>query len=75
MSEERDLFDSVTLDSPMNTDTSVKDIVLEDAPHITSPEWNDYVISLFESNELIDGMPLSAGLRRVAELTCTSVPT
>ena len=68
MNEERDLFDSVTLDSPMNTDTSVTDIVLEDAPHITSPEWNNYVISLFESNELIDGMPLSAGLRRVAEL-------
>lgn len=29
--------------------------------------WNDYVMSLFTEDELIDGMPKVAGLRRVAE--------
>ena len=68
MNEERDLFESMTLESPMNTDTSVKDVIMDDAPDITSPDWNEYVMELFEENELIDGMPLSAGLRRVSEL-------
>jgi hypothetical protein len=38
------------------------------APDPTSPEWNDYVMGHFEDDELIDGRPLAAGLRRVAEL-------
>ena len=36
-------------------------------PSYTSPEWSDYVMSFFQSNELIDGNPICAGLRRVAE--------
>ena len=40
----------------------------KDAPHYCSPEWNDYVMGHFQDNELIDGNPLTAGLRRVAEL-------
>ena len=32
-----------------------------------SDEWNDYVMAHFHSNELIDGNPICAGLRRVAE--------
>jgi hypothetical protein len=63
-----DLFENVELESPSNTDTKVKDVILQDMPEVTSPEWNDFVMSHFNSNELIDGMPLSAGLRRVAEL-------
>lgn len=39
-----------------------------DHPSITSPEWHDYAMSHFNSNELIDGNPICAGLRRVAEL-------
>lgn len=65
-----DLFKDVELQTPSNTDTSVKDVVVEDVPSITSPEWNDYVMSQFEENELIEGMPLAAGLRRIAELLC-----
>ena len=38
------------------------------APVIGSSEWNDYVMSHFQKNELIDGNPICAGLRRVAEL-------
>lgn len=40
----------------------------ESKPDNLSPEWNDYVMGLFQANELIDGNPLTAGLRRVAEL-------
>ena len=44
------------------------DVVQEDdAPSIFSPEWHDHVMSHFEKNELIDGNPVCAGLRRVAE--------
>jgi len=39
-----------------------------DGPSRTSPEWHDWVMSLFEESELFDGRPLCHGLRRVAEL-------
>lgn len=39
-----------------------------EVPDMLSPEWNDYVLTLFSDKELIDGNPLTAGLRRVAEL-------
>jgi hypothetical protein len=56
------------LESPMDGNYGTVDIVTDETPRMTDPGWNDYVMSLFEENELIDGMPLSAGLRRVAEL-------
>lgn len=40
----------------------------EQRPDVLSPEWNDYVLELFTEKELIDGNPLTTGLRRVAEL-------
>ena len=40
----------------------------ENIPDITSEEWTGYVLSLFSSDELIDGNPVTAGLRRVAEI-------
>lgn len=40
----------------------------ESKPDMLSPEWNDYVMKFFTEKELIDGNPLTAGLRRVAEL-------
>lgn len=63
-----DLFASVELETPSNTDTKVKDVIMDDAPDITSPNWNDYVLELFADNELFDGRPTCAGLRRVSEL-------
>lgn len=64
-----DLFEGVEeLRTPSNTDTSVKNIVLEDAPHMLSPEWHEYAMTLFNPDELVDGHPLVAGLRRVSEL-------
>ena len=40
----------------------------DDSPAIGSDDWHDYVMSHFKSNELIDGNPTCAGLRRVAEI-------
>ena len=62
------MFETVELQTPSNTDTSVTDVIDGDTPLMTSPDWNDYVLGLFEDKELIDGNPLVAGLRRVAEL-------
>jgi hypothetical protein len=39
-----------------------------DTPHPLSPEWSDYVLTLFDEKEMIDGKPLVAGLRRVSQL-------
>lgn len=67
--EEQDIFQGVEeLKTQSNTDTSVKNVVLEDAPSMLSPEWHDYAMTLFEENELVNGHPLVAGLRRVCEL-------
>lgn len=37
-------------------------------PDYLSPDWHDYVMTLFTDKELVDGNPNVAGLRRVAEL-------
>ena len=69
--QEDNLFEGMeeeTLKSPSNTDTSVKNVILDDAPHMLSPEWHDYAMTLFNPDELVDGHPLVAGLRRVSEL-------
>lgn len=62
-----DLFESVELETPSNTEVGTKDVV-QPAVSITDVEWNDYVLSNFNDNEMFDGRPLCAGLRRVAEL-------
>ena len=46
--EETDMFETVELQTPSNTETGVTDIVETNAPSMTSPEWNEYVLSLFE---------------------------
>lgn len=63
-----DLFEGVELATPQNVDTRVKDRIVTEGPDPTSPEWNDYVLGLFDESELYDGRPLCHGLRRVAEL-------
>jgi hypothetical protein len=63
------LFDDVEeLQTPSNTNTSPRNVLLEDAPHMLSSDWHDYAMGLFNEDELVDGHPLVAGLRRVAEL-------
>ena len=63
-----DLFEGVALETPENVDTSVRDQIVTEGPDPTSPEWNDYVLGLFDESELYDGRPLCAGLRRISEL-------
>lgn len=66
---ETDLFEGVEeLKTPSNTDTSVKNVVMEDAPSMLSPEWHEYAMTLFQEDEMMNGHPLVAGLRRVTEL-------
>jgi hypothetical protein len=70
---EDNLFEEVGLSTPSNTDTSVKNVVLQDAPSPLSFEWNEYVMGLFDETELVDGNPLVAGLRRVSELVLGTI--
>ena len=65
---DRDLFEDVELATPSNTTTGTVDVIDDGRPSTTDPGWNDYVLSLFEDNEMYDGRPLCHGLRRVAEL-------
>lgn len=67
MSNIESIFEEVVLQTPSNTNTSVKDVVVTDAPSMLSPEWHDYAMTLFHESEMVDGHPLVAGLRRVAE--------
>ena len=53
---------------PEGDSTTVKMSEEIDHPSITSDEWHDYAMSHFHDNELIDGNPICAGLRRVAEV-------
>lgn len=66
--EANGLFDDVELATPSNTNTKTKDIVQSDIPSMLSPEWHEYAMGLFHQSEMIDGHPLVAGLRRVAEV-------
>jgi len=66
--EEEDMFETMELQMSEDVDTSVKNVLVEEAPSMLSPEWNEHVLSLFDESELIDGNPLVAGLRRVSEL-------
>ena len=66
MNANTDMFDG--LETAVDVDTSPTDVVLAEGVDRTSPEWNNFVMGFFEEDELIDGMPVVAGLRRVAEL-------
>jgi hypothetical protein len=73
MSNLETIFEEVELQTPSNTDTSVKDVVMTNAPSMLSPEWHDYAMTLFHPSELVDGHPLVAGLRRVSELVLGTI--
>ena len=72
MYEEEEGLDAIDIESDFETVVDTIDLEQTDddtpkTPSYTSPEWSDYVMSFFQSNELIDGNPICAGLRRVAE--------
>jgi hypothetical protein len=62
------LFEEVELATPSNTKVGTKDMIESDAPSMLSTEWHDYAMTLFHPSEMVDGHPLVAGLRRVAEV-------
>ena len=73
------LLDDVNLDEDFE---EVDDVVFQEmhsaamdpeAPPYNSREWSDYVMTKFDRSELIDGNPICAGLRRVAELMLGTV--
>jgi len=67
--EEPDMFETMELQTSESAAPSVQDVIMnDDTPSMLSPEWNSHVLSLFDESELIDGNPLVAGLRRVAEI-------
>ena len=65
-----DMFDELFDDTK---EEEAKEAVIEESvgeenrPSMFSDEWNDFVMAHFHRNELIDGDPICAGLRRVAE--------
>ena len=68
-----DLFEEETGDLAAEEQSFVKtespvDKIEDNTPSIGSAEWDSYVMSQFQNNELIDGNPICAGLRRVTEL-------
>lgn len=71
--EDSGLFEDVELATPSNTKTSTKDVIQSNMPSMLSPEWHDYAMGLFQETEMIDGHPLVAGLRRVAEVVLGTI--
>ena len=65
-----DMFDELFDDTK---EEEAKEAVIEESvgeenrPSMFSDEWNDFVMAHFHRNELIDGNPICAGLRRVGE--------
>ena len=73
-----DLFEEETGDLVAEEPSFVKtespvDKIEDNTPSIGSSEWDSYVMSQFQNNELIDGNPICAGLRRVTELVLRDI--
>lgn len=66
MGNDLDLFDVDSLKEEVNKEENM-DENENLMPAYGSENWNEYVMSKFEDRELIDGNPICAGLRRVAE--------
>jgi hypothetical protein len=62
------LFEEVELSTPSNTRVGTRDVIESDMPSMLSPDWHDYAMTLFQPSEMVEGHPLVAGLRRVAEV-------
>ena len=68
ITNEEDIFDAPEEESQEGPATIQEDVgQSENRPSMFSDEWNEFVMAHFHRNELIDGNPICAGLRRVAE--------
>ena len=72
MMSEQALFEEVFEEESVLTEIPEDELLSQkpedETPIYGSAEWSDYVMSHFERNELVEGNPICAGLRRVAEL-------
>jgi hypothetical protein len=72
MMSEQALFEEVFEEESVLTEIPEDELLSQkpedETPTYGSAEWSDYVMSHFERNELVEGNPICAGLRRVAEL-------
>jgi len=68
ITNEEEIFDAPEEESQEETVTIQENVgQTENRPSMFSDEWNEFVMAHFHRNELIDGNPICAGLRRVAE--------
>ena len=68
ITNEEDIFDAPEEETQEEPATIQENLVQsENRPSMFSDEWNEFVMAHFHRNELIDGNPICAGLRRVAE--------
>ena len=69
--QEEDAVDNVVEEDDSVLMTSPDDVDQEEAephmPHISSPQWQDYVMRQFMDEELMEGNPTCDGCRRVVE--------
>ena len=77
---EDQVVDNVNLDADFEEVNDSPELeIIEDeqegevTPSVTSEDWHEYVMSQFKPNELIDGNPITAGLRRVVEVVLGEV--
>lgn len=77
---EDQVVDSVDLDADFEEVDDSPELEIEEegqegevTPSVTSEDWHEYVMSQFKPNELIDGNPITAGLRRVVEVVLGEV--
>lgn len=67
-SEIMNLADEEAEDNPFVADEDVVENPKDKVPHHLTPEWESYVMEHFTDDELVEGAPTVAGLRRVAQL-------
>jgi len=77
---EDQVVDNVNLDADFEEVNDSPELEIEEdeqegevTPSVTSEDWHEYVMSQFKPNELIDGNPITAGLRRVVEVVLGEV--
>ena len=74
VANEEDIFEASEEETQEETATTEETVTIEEKigesenrPSMFSDEWNEFVMAHFHRNELMDGNPICAGLRRVAE--------
>lgn len=62
-----EILGDLELETPSNTDVGTTDVIAVEQDRF-SEEWSEHVLSQFTEDEMVEGCPTSAGLRRVAQI-------